>query len=149
MLGVLAAEIHLMPDWTVIVQMGIFLSALAVLSFLVFRPTLRIIDRRRGYTEEARAEAERIGAEADRIEEERRTSIAAAIEEAGRERDERTARARRDAEGAIAEAKQQAQRLIDSTAVSRESSERAAEAGASGEGDAIAEEIVRRVAPSP
>lgn len=141
----LAAEIHLMPDWTVFVQMGVFLLVLVVLFLFVIRPTLRVIDQRRRFTAAARAEGDRLNAEADRLDAERRAAIARAIDEASALRERQEAAAHRDAERVVAEARQEAQRLLDSGEVSMELSEKTAADGIAREAEEIAQEIAQRV----
>lgn len=50
--------IDLMPNITFFVQLGVFLVTLLILHLLVFRPILRIIDRRQALTEGAQEEAQ-------------------------------------------------------------------------------------------
>ena len=145
MLGVLAAEIHLMPDWTVLVQLGIFLSVLAVLAFFVFRPVLRIIDRRRLFTAEARAEAGSLAAEAAELEAQHARAIAAALSEGEAMRAQKVAANQAEAERIVAAAREQARRLVDSTEVSVESSEEAAAGEIRRQAEAMAGEIVARI----
>ena len=145
MLGVLAVEIHLMPDWTVLVQLGIFLSVLAVLTLFVFRPVLRVIDRRRAFTAEARAEAGSLGAEAAELEAQRAQAIAAALREGEAMRAQKVAANQTEAERIVAAAREQARRLVDSTEVSVESSEEAAAGEIRRQAEAMAGEIVARI----
>lgn len=49
--------IDLMPNMTFFVQMGIFLFTLIFMNVLIFRPVLRLIERRREVTEGYRAQA--------------------------------------------------------------------------------------------
>lgn len=149
MFGVLAAEIHLMPDWTLLVQVGIFLLVLVVLYFLVFRPTLRVIDQRKKFTSEARMQSEQLHAEADRLDAERQAAITQAIREASVIREQREVAAHRDAEQRIAEARQEARARIDSTEISLERSEEAAAADIAAAADALAREIAQRVTRKP
>lgn len=148
MLAVMAVKIELMPDWTIFVQLGVFLSTLVVLNFLVFRPVLRIIDRRRTFTDDARADAEQKNAEAARLEDERSRSITAAIREGEVLRDGKVAASRKEAEAIVAEARESAKRLLDSTEISIESSEEAARSIISREAEGLAEEIANRIRPA-
>jgi len=52
-------------DWTVLIQFGLFLVLLYVGNKLLFQPYLRLRERRQAGIEGARAEAERMSAEAD------------------------------------------------------------------------------------
>lgn len=145
MLGVLAAEIHLMPDWTVLVQLGIFLSVLAVLAIFVFRPVLRIIDRRRLFTAEAREEAGKLIAEAAELEAKHTQAIAAALREGEAMRAQKVAANQTEAERIVAAARDEARRLVDSTEVSVESSEEAAAGEIRRQAEAMAQEIAAKV----
>jgi F-type H+-transporting ATPase subunit b len=55
--------IDLMPNQTFFIQMGIFLFSMALLNFLVFRPVLKILAKRKELTEDARLEAARLDIE--------------------------------------------------------------------------------------
>lgn len=148
MLAVMAVKIELMPDWTIFVQLGVFLSTLVVLNLLVFRPVLRIIDRRRTFTDDARADAEQKNAEAARLEDERSRAITTAIREGEVLRDGKVAASRKEAEAIVAEARESAKRLLDSTEISIESSEEAARSIISREAEGLAEEIANRIRPA-
>jgi F0F1-type ATP synthase membrane subunit b/b' len=50
MMLLMGQTVNLLPDKTVIWQLIIFLFVAAVLSFLVFRPTMKILERRRSET---------------------------------------------------------------------------------------------------
>jgi len=52
-------------DWTVVVQFGLFLFLLLVSNKLLFQPYLRLRERRKDGIDGARAEAERMTAQAD------------------------------------------------------------------------------------
>lgn len=52
--------IDLYPNVTFFIQMGIFLATLFFLNFLIFRPVLRLIAKRKEITEGYRAEAQRL-----------------------------------------------------------------------------------------
>jgi F-type H+-transporting ATPase subunit b len=52
-------------DWTVLVQFGLFLLLLYVSNQLLFQPYLRLRERRKEGIDGARAEAERMTAQAD------------------------------------------------------------------------------------
>jgi F-type H+-transporting ATPase subunit b len=52
-------------DWTIAIQLGLFLVMLVVCNKLLFQPYLRLRERRAEGIEGARAEAERMTAEAD------------------------------------------------------------------------------------
>jgi len=148
MLAVMALKIELMPDWTIFVQLGIFISTMAVLHLLVFRPVLRIIDRRAQYTSDARADARDKNAEAERVEGERSLAISAVIKEGEQARERKLTEARKDAEKIVAEAREAARRMLDTTEVSVESSEEVAEMVIEVESEILADDIANRIRPA-
>lgn len=77
----LSTAIVLTPDWTVLIQLGIFLSVLPILSTFVFGPLVRVRDLRRTATVGAVEEAKRLEAVAEEKSEEYRRQIEAARQE--------------------------------------------------------------------
>ena len=65
----LATSVNLMPDYTLLPLLGIFLIVLAVLHFLVFRPILRLIDARKAATEGELAHAREMDGMSDTLDE--------------------------------------------------------------------------------
>lgn len=59
--------IDLMPNMTFFVQLGIFLVTLVLMNFLIFRPVLRLIAKRKEVTEGYRIRAEQLSAETDQL----------------------------------------------------------------------------------
>ena len=150
MLAVLCVDINLMPDWTLFVQLGVFLLTLIVLHLLVFRPVLRVLDRRRSFTDDAIGDAAQKNAEADRLEAERKKEITRALKDAEALHGQRIAATRRGAEAILTEAKAQMKSLLDSSEVSVESSEAEATVDISRRAEELAHEIVARVTnPGP
>lgn len=81
-IGYIGAVINLIPDPILVaLQMGIFLLALFGLNFLVFRPVLRLIDKRKTLTEGYRAEAEALGAKTESLMEQVEAKMKSAREE--------------------------------------------------------------------
>lgn len=78
MILLLAQTITLIPDKTVIWQLLIFLTVVAVLSFFVFKPTLKILDERLRNTSILQKEIERLTADAGTFEDEYNEKISAA-----------------------------------------------------------------------
>ncbi|HPM40860.1 MAG TPA: ATP synthase F0 subunit B [bacterium] len=146
MLASTGAKINIMPDWTVFVQLGVFLLTLLVLNFLVFRPVLRVLDRRRSFTEDARNDAAEKNLESEKLEKEREAAITEAYKEAEVMREAKIAAKRREAEAIVADAKTRMQGLLDSTEVSVETSESAAASEISRRAEELAKGIVSRVA---
>lgn len=136
--------IHLMPDWTVAVQLAIFLSALSIIYFLVLKPILKIIDRRNIFTINARSEAGELGSKADGLDSERKISIFAALKETEARLAGDIASAKLKADEIIAGARRQAKEILDSSEESIEASERSFEKEIQNQADAVANEIVAR-----
>lgn len=145
MLAVLGMEIHLMPDWTVILQLAIFLAATAVLYFFIFRPTLKIIDRRRYFTSKARSDAQDLNAKADSLDNERKTSIVAALKTAEAESAAKILKARQDADKIVAASRSEARSILDSAEKSIQSSEKSLDKEIGKQADILANDIVARV----
>lgn len=141
----LATEIRLMPDWTVAVQLFIFLLTMAVLYIFVFRPALKIMDRRRSFTEDAKAMAERLSSEAEGLERGRERKISETIAGAASDRSLAMAKANREADRIITEARIEAKRLIDSTEVSVEISEDRVSAEMARQAELISKQVVAKV----
>ncbi len=56
---------NLAPDITLFFQLAIFLTVLAALNFLLFKPLLRVFDKRKGATEGVKDEVLRLKQEAE------------------------------------------------------------------------------------
>ena len=115
------AAIRLLPDWTLAVQLLIFLFVLAVLTVFVIRPLL--VDRRRSFTNEAMEGAQKLSAEAEQFEAERRETLSKGLREAQDVREKRVSTARRDADRTIAEARVGVAQLLEHGIESIESAE--------------------------
>lgn len=122
MLAVMGVDIHLAPNWTFFVQIAVFLSVVAILNFLVFKPLLRILDWRKRFTHEAREEAGYLHSQADMIEAEASTEISDEIRKANTTGERKIAQRRGEAEGIVANAHNEARRIIDDAESSMKSS---------------------------
>ncbi|MFA4875622.1 MAG: hypothetical protein WC690_09825 [bacterium] len=140
-----AAEITLMPDWTVVVQLFIFLVVATTLTFFVIRPTIRIIDRRRQFTSDAAAEAAKLMNEAEQLDIGRREALAMALGEAHAEYAKRATEAHGKADGAIAEARAKSAETLKGEAASIESMEALNEKELESCANGLATDIVARV----
>ena len=107
-----ATDIQIMPDATVGFELVIFLATAAVLTLFVFRPTLRLIDRRRAFTSDAATEAAALAEEAEQLELGRRELVAMGLREAHEEYERRAAEARRKADAIVAAARAQAAEIL-------------------------------------
>jgi len=147
-IAIVATKIHLMPNWTIAVQLGIFLSALVVLNFLVFRPIMHIFDTRRKYTSDAEDNEMALSGESERLERSRTGALSDALAEAQLARAKAISRAQSEGEQIIADAREDARLLALETEVSIESSERSIFEEMNEEANEISEEIVREIVPS-
>lgn len=120
MFALLATDIHLMPDGTLVLQLVVFLAAMAILSRCLFRPILAIIDRRRSFTVAARSEAERWNGEAERLEAEHRTLLEEALHGEEELRHNELLRCQREADQMIAEARARARDILSAAGQVRE-----------------------------
>ncbi|MFH0800622.1 MAG: hypothetical protein V2A66_10655 [Pseudomonadota bacterium] len=144
MLAVLGAEIHLMPDWTVAVQLCVFFSAAAAIHFFVLRPVLRIIDQRKKLTSGAREDASLLAAESAALEAERVAAVSKALADANAERTTKLAEARIAAGKIVAEARAEAKNIAGMSRAGKPSEESiAAEVGK--RSSELAREIVSRI----
>jgi F-type H+-transporting ATPase subunit b len=73
--------IRLIPDFTVFYQLAIFLAVVAILSVFVFRPVLRILDKRRDKTLETEVRAEMLQTDINLINKEYDETISRARKE--------------------------------------------------------------------
>lgn len=144
MFAVLATEIHLMPDWTAFIQLGVFLIVLSVLYFLVFRPTIKILDRRRCFTDEARNEAIRANDEANTLEKRREELLNIALQDGALKRKQELEGKRREAEKIIAEARCRARSIMDSSEAFLEGPKGETNTAIAKEADTLAQDIVKR-----
>ncbi len=143
MLG--TAEIRIIPDWTILIEIVVFLSVILVLNSLVLRPMLRVMDKRREFTVDASEEAENLIEDSNQLDEGRREVLAMALREAQAERDRRIAETLRNADGVVAEARSRMNKMISSTEVSIESTERSIVEELEGRSNELADMIVKRI----
>jgi F0F1-type ATP synthase membrane subunit b/b' len=142
----LASEsIRLMPDWTVTVQLLIFVSVMTALTFLVIRPTIRIIDRRKQFTSDAAEEAEKLFAEAEQLRAGRREALAMSLKDAHAEYEKRTAEARKSADAITEAARAKVADILRGEAKSIASSEVVGDKDLDARVKEISREIVARV----
>ena len=67
MIAIIASDIHLVPNWTLLIQLGIFLTVIIFLQFFIFRPTLHILHKRKAATMESSDEAKNLEATANQM----------------------------------------------------------------------------------
>lgn len=79
-----ASGIHLIPDWTVLAQLCIFLVALVAINSFIIKPVLRSMALRRAYTDGAEKEASRLEDDASKLDDLRREALKKEIAEAQR-----------------------------------------------------------------
>lgn len=107
-----SAEIRMMPDWTVAIQLCIFLFVMIVLTVFVFNPLLKLFERRRRFTSDAAAESARLLADADGMLNQGRDDLTRALSEAHAERARKLEDARRQAEKVTQEARLKASEIV-------------------------------------
>ncbi len=145
MIAVANESFRLMPDWTLLPQTAIFLAVVASLSVLVFRPVRKIIQRRREFTVEAKADADLLLEEALQLAIGRDEVLAMVLAEAQVDRDKKLATAYRDADRMTAEARENARKILATNAVTVEAVKKSLGQGAGASATDIAESIVDRV----
>ncbi len=140
-----ATEIRIIPDWTIAIELVVFLFVVIVLNALVIRPMLKIMDRRRAFTFDASEEAARLADEAAQLEQGRLEVLAMALREAQSEKDRRTEAALREADRIKADARARMDDTIAATEVSIESPERSIYEEMEERARQLADEIVERI----
>lgn len=145
MLLTVSADIHLMPDWTFFVQLGIFLLAAAMMYLFIVRPIQKVLDMRKLYTKDADSNAEMLNAESAALERERIEAIEKALRKAHEARESSIASAKERAGEIINEARIEARRIVDDADVSIDSSRRMIVDEMGSQADELAKEIERRI----
>jgi F-type H+-transporting ATPase subunit b len=140
-----SAAIRLLPDWTLVVQLVIFLIVLAVLSTFVIQPMLKLMDRRRSFTGDAMQSAAKFSADADQLEVGRREMMSMALREAQAKHEACLQSCRRDADRTIAEARVGVTELLRHGIHSIESAETLAEIDLQELSKELAGDIERRL----
>lgn len=143
MLGI--AEIRIIPDWTILIELAIFIIAIIVMNALVLRPMLRVMDRRREFTVDASEEAEKLSDGAEQLELGRHEVLTMALREAQAERDRRTQETLREADRIKADALSRMNETISSSEISVESAEGSIIEEMNQRSKELADEIVARI----
>lgn len=139
------SEISLMPDWTFIVQLAIFLFVIAILTIFVIRPIIRIIDRRKAFTTDASLEAEHLTDKAIQLETGKREVLTMSLNEAYEELKKRTTEARRTGDAVIADAKTKTSEIYKASTTSLEKAEKSVEKEIDERAQGLVDEIVSRI----
>lgn len=139
------SEIRIIPDWTILIEIAVFLFVLIVLNLLVMRPMLRIIDKRREFTTDASEEAGKLSADASQLDDGRHEVLTMALREAQKERDERTFEALREADRIKAEAISRMDKMTSSSEISIETGDRSIVEELNERSQELAREIVERI----
>lgn len=146
--AIIASEISLAPDWTVFIQLVIFLSAMTILWFFVFKPTLKIIDYRKKFTKEAFDNANRLSGEALALDEKRKLKIAEVFSQGNFQASLKTSAKKQAADKIISGARLEAKKILDSTEESVEISEERVSHDISQQTEMLAQEVVKNIIPS-
>ena len=146
MLAIIAQEtaVHVLPNWTLGVQLCIFLVAVALLNLLIFGPVLKVMDRRRELTAEAAAQAQNLNQEAEGLEARRTEVLSRALAETHAWRAKRIVDTQLAAERIVAEARLEAQWFLETTEMFIQSSEESIVEAMNTKADELAETIVRQ-----
>jgi len=140
-----AAEIRIIPDWTILIELAIFIIAIIVLNAFVLGPMLRVMDRRREFTVDASQEAEKLSEDADQFEQGRHEVLAMTLREAQAERDEKTQKALREADRIKAEAMSRMDETMSSSEISVKSAKGSIIEEMNQRSKELADEIVARI----
>ncbi len=143
MLG--TAEIRIIPDWTILIELAIFIIVIIVLNVLVLKPMLKVMDRRREFTVDASQEAKKLNDEAEQLEQGRHEVLTMALSEAQATRDEKTQETLREADRIKAEARSRMDETISSSEVSVESAEGSIIEEMNQRSNELADQIVVRI----
>jgi F-type H+-transporting ATPase subunit b len=143
---VAAAEHPLIDvDWTVLVQLALFVVLFAACNKLLFQPYLRLRERRRAGIEGARAEAEAMSAEADGKLSSYEQQLAAARARAGEETRKIRAEAATHEKEVTDKAKASAQSAINNAQAKVRAETEAARKELLAQADAIAGKMASRL----
>lgn len=118
MLGM--TEIRLIPNWTILIELAVFLFVLVVLNVFVFKPMMKIMDRRKAFTVDASEEARKLTDEAEQLEAGRTEVLAMALREAQAVRDRKIGETLREADRIKAEARSRMNEIVSATEISME-----------------------------
>ncbi|MFH1830668.1 MAG: ATP synthase F0 subunit B [Pseudomonadota bacterium] len=141
----LATEIELIPNWTLFIQIGIFLFVLFMLNFLFFKPLLKLMDRRKQFTSDASQEAASLNDESQQLEAGRLQVLGMALKEAQDDRAKRTTDAVREADKIINEGRAKMGEMISSNLISIESTENSIVDEMNDRATKLADEIIVRL----
>ena len=139
-------EIRLMPDWTLLAQLVIFLFILFILNRLIFQPLKKLREKRGAFTSDAAKEARHLVEEANQLDAGRQEVLAMALREAQAERFKRVTETHREFDRIVVEARARAKEIVSASAVSIESEERSIFDDMETKVEDISEDIVSRIA---
>lgn len=145
MLAAYSAEIHLMPDWTFFVQLGIFFFAAVVMNSFMFKPMLRLLKKRREYTVDAQERAASIDAAADELERQTAMKLSEAAKEIQDAREDRIAGVYKETLKIISDAKALAKKRKKDTETAIEASKHAIAADIARQVGSIADDVVLKL----
>ena len=145
MMAVANESFSLIPDWTLLLQAANFFIVVAALSLLVFRPLQKVIERRRAFTTEAKADADRLLEDASQIDIGRKKVLAMALSEAQADREKMLAEAYHDKDILTAEAREKAHKTLAENAIEVDAIRKSLDQDVDRRVSEIAKEIVERV----
>lgn len=146
MLAIMSQEaaVHVLPNWTLGVQLVIFLVAVALLNLLVFKPVLKAMDKRRELTIDAATQAQSLNQESDELDARRTEVLSQALAQTHAWRAQRIDDTRLAAEKVVAEAKLEAQWFLEASEMFIQSSEESIVDAMNTKADELAETIVQQ-----
>ena len=146
MLAIIAQEaaVHVLPNWTLGVQLGIFIACVVLLNLFVFRPLLKVMDRRGELTTDAQAQAQSLNQEADGLDARRTEVLSQALSETHAWRVKRISEAHLEVERIVSEARLEAQWFLETTEMFIQSSEESIVEAMNTKAEELADTIVRQ-----
>jgi F0F1-type ATP synthase membrane subunit b/b' len=122
MLGL--TEIRILPNWTILIELAVFLFVLAVTNTLIFRPMMKIMEKRKAFTIGSSEEAAKLTEEAEQLDAGRKEVLGMALREAQSDREQRIGTALREADKIKAEARSKMNETVSVTEISMAPSEK-------------------------
>lgn len=135
----------MLPSWTLIAQLIMFLGAMMILSRLLFKPMLAVFEKRRQLTEEPKEKAAELRKESAEIEQTVEEKIRAARGDADRLRDQLLSAAQKNERKTLVEAREQADKIAQENRQELNAAAQAARAELDAEINRLAEQLTNRL----
>lgn len=146
MLAIMAQEaaVHVLPNWTLGVQLCIFIACVVLLHLFVFKPVLKVMDRRGELTTDAQDQAQSLNQEADELDARRTEVLSQALSETHAWRAKRISEAHLEAERIVSEARLEAQWFLETSEMFIQSSEESIVEAMNTKAEELADTIVQQ-----